>query len=187
MIEDLTKGGPGSGRKSGSGSNAHKDVDSKLIDTTRESAKPISDKEKEEEAKKMEELMEEQKHQENKHPRGGKDKSEQKRQEMKAEVKAAKDKFKGAELKEAIAKIKRKYFGTKVRVAKSQVIQELISRAQKDVEFAKALKIEIVKALSTGGAAYSNTLTGDFTQGQVFQSEELITTKKKKLKKEKES
>lgn len=185
MVTDLVKGGPGSGRKGGgggapaaqagnssSGGSAISDDKVQQMKDAQDDASIINDgSSKDDDGPK--------------HDR--KDKSEEKRQQMKAEIMAAKGKFKGPELKGAIAIIKRKFFGNKVRVAKSLVMAEAIKRAKADPEFAKALQLKLQKALTSGGPAYSDTLIGDMTNGQCFQMEGhagAVEPKKKKKKDE---
>lgn len=196
LLQDLLKGGMGSGRK--------KTALDALDDEQEESRMSADDKDKENrEDQEEKEITVQVKDEEDE---GGKkekkDRSEQKREEMKQEIKLAHENLRGGELKEKIAEIKRKFFGDKERkrqedkkqvtpkiggsstkksISKAELQNELIRRAKQNPDFAKALQ----KALTSGGPAYSDTLIGDFTGGQVFQMEGREKKKKKKKKIEK--
>ena len=98
---------------------------------------------------------------------------------MKQEIKAAHEQYandpKG--LKEAILRIKRKFYGNKVRkigeakVQKSQVLEECFRRAEVDETFRKSLEEIMEKALTSGGPAYGQGIAMDsMSGGQCFQS-----------------
>jgi len=192
LLTTLVKGGPGSGKKRTSAEIDLEDEEgmTSASEKTKEKEKEIVVSTKQGDGEGDDAPVKEKR-----------DKSQQKREEMKQEIKQAHENLKGSELREEIAIIKRKYFGDKERkrqeekkqvtptigqtekVKKSyslgEIKAELLRRASTNLEFAKALK----KALETGGPAYSTSLVGDFTQGQVFQQEGRSESETKKKKK----
>jgi len=71
----------------------------------------------------------------------------------------------------------------KVKIKKSELIKELVRRSKESEEFKKSLQA-MIKSLSSGGAAYSNTLPQNMSNGEALQVESLDTDKKKKKKKD---
>jgi len=113
---------------------------------------------------------------------------QRRRQELQAERTMARESAHSKEeAKEAIARIKKKTerLQTRKRVIKKSVLQaELVRRAKSDPLFKSKLDKILSKALASGGPAYSGTLPGDMSGGQVFQQESLNSqAKPKKCKK----
>jgi len=127
------------------------------------------------------------KQQEDDDPKAGKknpfEAQQRRRQELQAETTRARE----TGDKDSIKRIKKKTerFSTRKRVVKKSKLQEeLLKRSQRDPLFKSKLEKILSKALASGGPAYSNTLPGDFSNGQVFQTESLNShAKDKKCKK----
>lgn len=201
MLDNIIKGGAGSGRKGSTGNPLadmeakRKEIAQKVEEETKEKrAKQEEDKKKQD--KESEEFAENQGMSEkDAKAKEKKDKSEQKREEMKQEVRDAHERYSGDELKDKIANIKRKFFGAKklkqqqdaadkkAKMKKSELMAELVRRANENPEFAAQLDERLSKALSSGGPAYAEGTVDSFSQGQVFQTEDNTTAKKDKKKK----
>jgi len=175
QILDLAKGGMGSGKKT------HK------IESLAEKERAMQGQQKEiKREHAVSNIVVAQAKQKDQEPEAPEKNKEEAQNRRRMELQAERTRARQSGDKEALKRIKKKTekFSTRKRVRKSTIQAELIRRAQQDPVFKSKLEELLNKALSSGGAAYADTLPGDFTQGQVFQQESLNThAKDKKCKK----
>lgn len=201
MDSYIEKGGPGSGRKKEFGKDdepeneekkekqQEKVADSKEVIVEQDNEK--KEKEGTEEVAKEEGIKQEQEATESKEKKPKQSQYIQYREALKREKKEAREQGKTREeIKENLQNIAKKYTSkltSKRKFKKSEIIDELVRRSNKSPDFRKRVE-ELLKALTSGGPAYSTTLPKDFSGGQVFQQESIVgvTDKKKKKKKKKD-